>query len=159
MIFIDKNILFGYANKKMFGELQPEYTLKLVELITQNKLTACLHESTIFALSNYIKFKLKRPKHQGGQELLEQEADKKSREFCLEIFNEPWKVVSLKKQDIVTALKDKEFNFEDSIQYYAFIESKAEYLVTWNTKDFLKAGKKLKNPKEILIQIKKDKEE
>jgi hypothetical protein len=155
MFFVDKNVLFGYANNKLFKEPQPEYTIQLVDLIVQNKLTACLHESTIFALSNYIKFKLKRPIFQGGQELGEKEADKKARDFCLNLFGDSWQVVSLKKQEILKALKDKDFNFEDSIQYYAFVESKADGLVTWNTKDFLKAGKKLFNPKEIILRIKK----
>lgn len=153
MLFVDKNVLFGYANKMLFGETQPEYTLKIIELIIHNKLTACVHESTIFSLSNYIKFKLKRPTFQGGKELNEENADKRSREFCLELFGYSWQTISLQKQSIISALKDKEFNFEDSIQFYAFVESKADYLITWNTKDFLKAGEKLLNPKEFLVKM------
>ncbi|MFA5381729.1 MAG: hypothetical protein WC356_01070 [Candidatus Micrarchaeia archaeon] len=41
------------------------------------------------------------------------------------------------------------FNYEDSVQYYAFIKSEADYFITWNKKYFQKLKNKLLNPKDF----------
>lgn len=150
IFYIDKNILFNYANNKLFNEREFKYDIDLVELIKTGEINIIIHEATIFSLINYLSFKLERPLYKHGKNLSPEVADKTSREFCFNIFKKAnWQVISLDKKEITSALKDMDFNYEDSVQYYSFIKSKAEYFITWNKKDFIKVGKKLLNPKDF----------
>lgn len=152
-IYLDKNVVFHYARLRLFDERVPGHSITLVERVMGGRFEAVIHEGTVFSLANFIKYHLKWTALPQGQQMDEEAADRQSRDFCITLFcGKHWSLVSLDKPQVDAALRDADFTFEDAIQYQAFVKSKCPYLITWNERDFKKAGKALANPKAFLMQ-------
>ncbi len=150
-IFVDKNIFFNHARASIFGENLPFHSTDIINKINSSNIQAFIHESTIFSLSNYIKYRYTRPNYKHGLSLDLSDADKKSRDFCKQTFKQNrWNLISLSYEETLIALSDNDFDFEDAIQFYSFVKSKCTHLITWNEKDFARAGSSLLNPKKYL---------
>ncbi len=154
-VYLDKNVVFHYARQRLFDERVPEHSITLVEQVMGGRFEAVIHEGTIFSLSNFIKYHLKRMAAPQGHQIDEATADRQSRDFCITLFlGKNWSLISLEKSQVDAALHDADFTFEDAIQYQAFVKSKCPFLITWNERDFQKAAKALANPRTFLMQHK-----
>jgi len=138
-IFLDKNIIFDYARIKIFKQESFSYkqSLILIDKILQGEIKANIDCTTVFAVYNYISYKLNKPEFRGGKGLELEVAQKTAREFVKNVFmKESWIIHGLNREHIFKAIEDSSYDLEDSWQFYAYKKSMSSIFVTWNIKHF-----------------------
>jgi len=148
-VFLDKDPIFHYANRELFGEATPMASHILVGKIKGGELEAAINSETIFALYNYLKYKLMREPSLLGEDA----AIDKAKKFVIGLFSpKSWKARGLEKDIILLALNEGSIqDFEDSIKYHGFMSSGGDVFITWDLKHFAKC-KNVLTPKRFLEQ-------
>lgn len=131
-IFLDKNPIFHYAQSKIFNEKVHWASLKLIEKIKSKEISVNIDCTSVFALYNYVTYKLKRTSGKSADE-----AQKLSRQFTKTLFmTDSWIIIGLDREHIFKAIDDNMFDLEDAWQFYGSIKSNSGIFLTWNIKHF-----------------------
>lgn len=142
-LFLDKNPIFHYAQKEMFQENVHWASLKLVEKIKNKELSANIDCTTVFAVYNYVVYKLQRDIGKSRDE-----SQKLSRVFVKDSFKaDSWIINGLDREHIFKAISDNNFDLEDAWQFYGSVKTNSGIFITWNIRHF----KNGMTPKDFLI--------
>ena len=130
-IYIDCNILLDWLLKR---EPFSYYAARLIELTEEKKVESYVSALTL-ANTYYIISKT----------LNKKVADEFLKD-CLRLFI----FTDITGNNVIDAIKNKNKDFEDDLHYFSAINSKIEYLITRNQKDFLEEKIKIRDAEEFI---------
>ena len=134
-IFCDTNIITEFLEKR----LQYEAVAKILTLPQEN-ITLFVSEGGFYTITFLVDKQLRR------MQILNPERLEKERKILLRILS-TFQIATASRDGLMKGIRDENFkDLEDSYQLQAALNSKAEYLLTINIKDFKDA-----NPENIKI--------
>lgn len=128
--YLDKNVLFDYADRSEFGTSGQAGSVVLVEQVMQGNARASVSTDAIKSTYNHVRHRLVRSKAEGGRELPEEEAEAAARELIQRTFYRggAWRVLSLDASTFrsVVSASRADLSVEDALEFQAYQLARAK---------------------------------
>ncbi len=130
-IYLDKNVIFDYAARKVLGSQREINSVILVQAILERKIRGTVSLDCVRSVYGYLKFRLMRDPADGGKGYDDEAAEREARAFIGELFFAvPGAWIFAKYTDdmlrsCTTGGKFEELSLEDAIEFQAYLAARA----------------------------------